>query len=138
MKISERRKEPRYLCFGQVKLNRLPGAILPGRIIDLSLGGCLIAMQRPAPVSQGSVVELTIQTRGTALRMIGIITFLGRQAPRWMGISFKKMSKRGELQLMEIIAELEAIPAPDRNLCLPKKSGAFDVTTAPPITVSDL
>jgi len=122
MKISERRKEPRYLCFGQVKLNRLPGAILTGRIIDLSLGGCLIAMQRPAPLSQGSVVELTIQTRGTALRMIGIITFLGRQAPRWMGISFKTLSKRGQSQLTELIAELEAIPAPDRNLCFPKRA----------------
>lgn len=137
MTASERRKEPRYLCFGQVKLNRLPGAILPGRIIDLSLGGCLIAMQRPAPVSQGSIVELTIQTRGTALRMIGVITFVGRQAPRWMGISFEKMSKRGQLQLAEVIAELEAIPAPDRNLSVSKKSRAFGVSLATAIAVSD-
>ena len=107
MELMERRKEPRYLCLGQVKLIRLPGIVWTGRILDLSLGGCLIEIRSLVYVSRGAVVELTVQTRGTALRMLGKITFGGRLASGRIGISFTRLSKGGERRLAELIAELD-------------------------------
>src|SRR6185312_14811057 len=115
MELAERRKEPRYFCLGQVKLIRLPGIVWAGRVLDLSLGGCLIEIRSLVDVSRGSVVELTVQTRGTALRMLGMVTFVGKLASGRIGISFTRLSKRGQRQLTELITELEAVPAWNRN-----------------------
>lgn len=115
MELVERRKEPRYFCLGQVKLIRLPGIVWAGRVLDLSLGGCLIEIRSLVDVSRGSVVELTVQTRGTALRMVGMVTFVGKLTSGRIGISFTRLSKRGQRQLTELITELEAVPAWNRN-----------------------
>lgn len=116
----ERRKEPRYVCFGQVKLDRTrPGIILRGRIIDLSLGGCLIQMQLPLDVCPGAAVELTIQAKGTPLRMMGSIKSAGKQSSGLIGISFTKLSARGRFELNELIAELGATHACNRNSLYP-------------------
>ncbi|HEV2710807.1 MAG TPA: PilZ domain-containing protein [Edaphobacter sp.] len=104
----ERRREPRYLCLGQVKLIRLPGIVWTGRVLDLSLGGCLIEIRSLVYVSRGSVVELTVQSKGTALRMLGKVTFGGQLASGRIGISFTGLSRGGQRRLTELIAELEA------------------------------
>lgn len=108
MKLTERRKQPRYLCLGQVKLIRLPGIVWSGRILDLSLGGCLIEIRSLVYVSRGSVVELTVQTRGTALRMLGKVTFGGKLASGRIGISFTRLTSGGQRQLTDLIVELAA------------------------------
>jgi hypothetical protein len=118
----ERRKEPRFLCFGQVKLDRTrPGVILRGRVIDLSLGGCLIQMQSPVDVCPDAAVELTIQARGTPLRMMGNIKSAGKQLSGLIGISFTKLSARGRFELNELIAELGATHARNRNDLYPAR-----------------
>jgi hypothetical protein len=112
----ERRKEARYVCFGQVKLDRTrPGIILRGRVVDLSLGGCLIQMQSPVDVCPGASVELTIQAKGTPLRMMGSIKSAGEQSSGLIGISFTRLSSRGRFELKELIAELGASHARNRN-----------------------
>jgi PilZ domain-containing protein len=123
MDLTERRREPRYLCLGQVKLIRLPGIVWTGRVLDLSLGGCLVEIRSLVYVSRGSVVELTIQTRGTALRMLGKVTFGGRLASGRIGISFTRMSNGGERRLAELIAELEAPVARNRMASLKRQCG---------------
>jgi hypothetical protein len=115
MELLERRKEPRYLCFGQVKLNRLPGLVRTGRIIDLSLSGCLIEVRLPVYVSEGCAVELALQMKGIALRMLGEVTFVGNPRPGLVGISFVRLSERGQIQLREVIAELGLTPSRNRN-----------------------
>jgi hypothetical protein len=115
MELQERRKEARYLCFGQVKLHRIPGIVRSGRIIDLSLGGCLIEMRSPVSVSQGAAIELAVQMKGAALRMLGNVSFIDRPRPGLIGISFVRLSERGQLQLSELVAELGLVPACNRN-----------------------
>ncbi|GGG77444.1 PilZ domain-containing protein [Edaphobacter dinghuensis] len=115
MELQERRKEARYLCFGQVKLNRIPGIVRSGRIIDLSRGGCLIEIRLPVYVSQGAAVELVVQMKGIALRMLGNVAFVDRSRPGLIGISFVRLSERGQMQLSELVAELGLVPARNRN-----------------------
>lgn len=115
MELQERRKEARYLCFGQVKLNRIPGIVRAGRIIDLSRGGCLIEIRLPVYVSQGSAIELTVQMKGIALRVLGNVAFVDRVRPGLIGISFVRLSERGQMQLSELVAELGMVPARNRN-----------------------
>lgn len=115
MELLERRKEARYLCFGQVKLHRIPGLVRSGRIIDLSLGGCLIEIRSPVYVSHGSAVELAVQMKGVALRASGNVSFIDRPRPGLIGISFVRLSERGQWQLSELIAELGSAPARNRN-----------------------
>lgn len=115
MELLERRKEARYLCFGQVKLHRIPGIVRSGRIIDLSRGGCLIEIRSPIYVSQGVVIELVVQMKGAALRMSGKVTFVDKPRPGLIGISFVRLSERGQLQLSELVTELGLIPARNRN-----------------------
>lgn len=115
MELSERRKEARYLCFGQVKLNRISGIVRLGRIIDLSRGGCLIEIRLPVYVSQGSAIELSVQMKGIALRMLGNVAFVDRARPGLIGISFVRLSERGQLQLSELVSELGLTPARNRN-----------------------
>jgi hypothetical protein len=115
MELLERRKEARYLCFGQVKLHRIPGIVRAGRIIDLSLGGCLIEMRSPIYVSQGTAIELGVQMKGVTLRMLGNVTFVDRPRPGLIGISFVRLSERGRWQLSELVTELGSVPARNRN-----------------------
>jgi hypothetical protein len=115
MELLERRKEARYLCFGQVKLNRIPGIVRSGRIIDLSHGGCLIELRLPLYVSQGCSIELTVQMKGIALRVLGNVAFVDRSRPGLIGISFVRLSERGQVQLSELVAELGLAPARNRN-----------------------
>lgn len=117
MELVERRKEARYLCFGQVKLHRIPGIVRSGRIIDLSLSGCLIEIRSPVYVSHGSAIELVVQMKGASLRMAGVVTFVDRPRPGLIGISFVRLSDRGQLQLSELVTELGLVPARNRN-CL--------------------
>jgi len=115
MELQERRKEARYLCFGQVKLNRIPGIVRSGRIIDLSCGGCLIELRLPVYVSQGSAIELAVQMKGVSLRMAGNVAFVDRARPGLIGISFVRLSERGQVQLSELVSELGLAPARNRN-----------------------
>jgi hypothetical protein len=115
MELQERRKEARYLCFGQVKLNRIPGIVRSGRIIDLSRGGCLIELRLPVYVSQGSAIELAVQMKGVSLRMAGNVAFVDRSRPGLIGISFVRLSERGQVQLSELVTELGLTPARNRN-----------------------
>ena len=115
MELLERRKEARYLCFGQVKLHRLPGLVRSGRIIDLSLSGCLIEMRSPAYVSQGAAIELAVQMKGVGLRVAGSVAFVDGPRPGLIGISFARLSERGQGQLSELVAELGLVPARNRN-----------------------
>jgi hypothetical protein len=115
MELLERRKEARYLCFGQVKLNRIPGLVRSGRIIDLSLNGCLIEIRLPVYVSQGCAIELAVQMKGVSLRMAGNVAFVDRARPGQLGISFVRLSERGQVQLSELVAELGLAPARNRN-----------------------
>lgn len=111
MEQTERRKDPRYLCLGHVTLIRLPGISWTGRILDLSLGGCLIEIRSFVYAAPGSAVELTVQTGGAALRMMGKICFADKPAPGRIGISFTQLTKRGRRELATLIAELEAVHA---------------------------
>jgi hypothetical protein len=115
MESQERRKEARYLCFGQVKLNRIPGIVRSGRIIDLSRGGCLIEIRLPVYVSQGCSIELAVQMKGVSLRMAGSVAFVDRSRPGLIGISFVRLSERGQVQLSELVSELGLAPARNRN-----------------------
>jgi hypothetical protein len=115
MDFLERRKEARYICYGQVRMNRIPGVARSGRIVDLSRGGCLIEMRLPIYVSQGTAVELSVQTKGIALRMQGKVAFVDRTRPGQIGISFERLTERGQAQLSELVAEFGMNPARNRN-----------------------
>lgn len=106
MDKTDRRKEGRYICSGRVTMNPIPGAIHRGRIVNISLGGCLIELQSPLSLSRNSLVELTIQAKGIGLRVQGNVMAARRRAPACVSISFSRLSSRSSFALHELIGEL--------------------------------
>lgn len=105
----ELRTAPRFACSGTAKIDALGGLPgQPGKIRDLSLGGCLLELQKPKTFQHGSVIELTLQSRGTVFRVMGNVT--ERPDQTLIGVKFLKLSTRGQLELEELIADLEAGP----------------------------
>jgi hypothetical protein len=115
MTNSEQRSDPRYTCLGQVAIDRAPGLKpFPGRLIDLSLGGCRIASGMPGEFRLNSEIEFVIERGVTVFRVRGAV----RSADAYtgeIGIEFTAITMRGRIDLKEMIEELKQCDAQDRN-----------------------
>jgi len=85
---AERRLFPRRSCRIEAEVS-IPGSTieLPGRVTDISLGGCFVEMLTPLPVD--TVIELKLTTDDTTLRASGNVR--SSQTGLGMGVAFTSM-----------------------------------------------
>jgi len=101
---SERRRSPRFSCGGQAKIICLPsdGTLLPGRIRDLSLGGC--SVETVSPLGWGARAEVLVQINTSSFRALSQVRAL--HGPYGIGMQFLHLSPGGQDMLVELIREL--------------------------------
>ena len=78
---------------------------IPGRIVDVSLGGCRIRSQERFPVGIDRRVEVEFTLDGLPFRLAGVVQAL--HDPRTIGIRLLDLSERKREQLAALMAELE-------------------------------
>jgi len=117
----ERRRNPRYNCGGRAKIVRLPsdGILRPGRIHDLSLGGC--CLETTSPLECGVMAEVLLRVNTSCFRAIGQVRGL-RDGMR-ICMEFHRLSSRGRDMLAELIEQLAALQSTIDKM---KSSGRTD------------
>jgi hypothetical protein len=105
----ERRRSPRFSCDGQAQITRLPsnGIFVPGKIRDLSLGGCRV--ESALPIEFGAQAEIVARVNHASFRAVGEVRAMpgGSRAC----IEFVRLSSGGKDMLADLIAELERLQA---------------------------
>jgi hypothetical protein len=105
---TENRQVKRYRYRGQAILRRLDeGESLPARILNLSLRGCLLRLPDLSDFAVGALVDLGVSTSLATFRALGSIRHCSHRR-RLLGISFVNLTRRGEAELLDLIADLEA------------------------------
>ena len=103
----ERRAQQRLPVDTSVVIHMVrAGSELPGRILDLSLGGCRIRTAEPFPVGIYTRVESEFHVQGLPFRLAGVIQAIHDRGRLLVGIRFLDMSERKREQLQQLIAEL--------------------------------
>lgn len=85
------------------------GSYLPCRILDLSLGGCRLYMDRRFLAGIFVRVELVFQLCGTQQRISGVTQWTNGN--RLVGIRFLDVSDRKHAQLVELLGEVMERPS---------------------------
>lgn len=113
-----RRAAPRYSCAGDAEIV-VPGCGLrfPGRIANLSTGGCLIEAR--CSLERGTSVELWMVAEGMPLRVPANLIVRRNDG---VGFRFGQIGARRLDQIRALIAELEA-EAIKENPAPPEESG---------------
>jgi hypothetical protein len=117
---AERRKESRFPVDGAAVLLLLhPGVRLRGRILDLSLHGCQFRTDDCFPIGIHHRAEIEFHLDGLPFRLAGVTQSIHDRHK--VGVLFLDVSERKREQLIDLIAEIEALqqrlasPAPDDN-----------------------
>jgi PilZ domain len=99
-----RPRAPRFQCGGLATMSRLPsnGIFLPGKLLDLSIGGCCV--DTTLPVECGVRTELVVHVNTASFRAVGEVRSVRRQSEAC--IQFIYLSKGGKNLLAELVAEL--------------------------------
>jgi len=101
----EQRRYPRVGCTGTAGVQLAAGEeFYPAKIVNLSAGGCLMVLQKPQPLPQDTLVELTFHINNLPFRVQGQV-----KAPRSdtrVGFEFPQLSKRVQRQLEDLVDEL--------------------------------
>ena len=105
----DRRHSPRFKCGGEAKISRLPsdGIFVPGKIFDLSLGGCCV--DTTLPVDLGVRAEMVVRVNAASFRAVGEVRAIrGRSGA---GIEFVHLSAGGKHMLADLVTELARLQA---------------------------
>ena len=106
-RTSERRQTKRYRFRGDAKVRQLETErSLPGRVLDLSARGCLLQMPDLSAFAVDTLVDMSVNTGWVSFRALGSVRHVNLNHWR-IGISFVKLTRRGESELLELIADLE-------------------------------
>jgi hypothetical protein len=110
----ERRRNPRFNCGGLARISFLPsdGIFLPGKIRDLSLGGC--CLDTILPIEYGSRAEVLVRVNAASFRAVGIVKAL--RSDSVAGIEFVRLSTGGKELLADLVSELARLRAVIDNL----------------------
>jgi len=104
---SEKRQNKRYRYRGDAKVRQLESELsLSGRILDLSARGCLLQMPNLPEFAVDTLVDMCVNTGWVSFRALGSVRHCNLIHWR-IGISFLKLTRRGESELLELIADLE-------------------------------
>jgi hypothetical protein len=102
----ERRRNPRYKCAGiacvQIVADEPP---CPARIVNLSMGGCMIVLQKPQCLSKDMLVELSFDINHLPFRVRGQVKAI--RSDRMIGFHFPQLRERARYGLKDLIEELK-------------------------------
>jgi PilZ domain len=105
----DRRGGPRFSCGGHATISCLPsdGIFLPGKIRDLSLGGCCV--DTALPIDCGVRAELVVRVNAASFRAVGEVRAIrGRSG---VCLEFVRLSPGGKDMLADLIKELARLQA---------------------------
>jgi c-di-GMP-binding flagellar brake protein YcgR len=106
----ERRAYPRHAVDCAAVVFPVSGSVqIPGKLSDLSLGGCLVIAEQRYTAGILVRVEVQFQLRGIAFRIVGV-TVGGREAKSF-AVRFLDMSPRRRHELAEVLEEVAAANA---------------------------
>ncbi|MBZ5612614.1 MAG: PilZ domain-containing protein [Acidobacteriia bacterium] len=107
--IDDRRDSPRFSCGGHATISRLPsdGIILPGKIRDLSLGGCCV--ETTSPIAPGVRAELVLRVNAASFRAVGEVRAIRGHSGACL--EFVLLSAGGKGVLADLITELARLQA---------------------------
>jgi hypothetical protein len=105
----DRRASPRFSCGGQVAISCLPseGIVLPGKIRDLSLGGCCV--DTTLPIARGARAELFVRVNAASFRAVGEVRAI--RAHSGACLEFVQLSAGGKGVLADLVRELARLQA---------------------------
>jgi len=115
----ERRRSARFTCGGDAKISRLPsdGIFLPGKILDLSLGGCCV--DTAVPIHFGVRAEILVRVNAAAFRAVGEVKAIRGSSAA--GIEFVQISAGGKDMLAELVEQLTRLRAVMKKLKLARR-----------------
>ncbi|HZB88405.1 MAG TPA: PilZ domain-containing protein [Terracidiphilus sp.] len=109
---ANRRAHPRHPVETSVLLHMIDvGARLSGRVLNLSLGGCLIRTDDSFPTGIFRKIEAEFSVDGIPFRLPGVTQNIRER--RFVGIRFLNLSDRKQEQLLRLMREIEQSNAPD-------------------------
>jgi hypothetical protein len=116
---SERRSTQRAHCEGPADVQKLPavGETIPGKIENLSEGGCLIELGVEVVLKLNQSVEVSFEVNQMPFRIRAMVRSL--QSNTKIGFQFCDMSERARGRLQDLIEELRA----DRPIAKPLPLG---------------
>jgi len=100
----DRRQSPRVRCGGLANIVTLPseGLSVPGKVLNLSFGGCGIETDFPPPA--GTRVEIMLRVNAASIRVLGEVRV--QRGPHVVGVEFLLLSACGKSLLEDLIREL--------------------------------
>jgi c-di-GMP-binding flagellar brake protein YcgR len=105
VELEQKRRHPRLECSGSARLYLLgEGLELPGRILDLSVEGCLVVLEEPMVLHADTVVELSFSVKQLPFRVRAQVKV--KRSETTIGFQFLEISRRARGQLGELIEEL--------------------------------
>ncbi len=133
-KPSDRRSAPRLSVDGLASLFLVKhGSSVPCRVVDLSMGGCLLETQKQLLAGIQLRVEVTFKVRGLAFRFNGVTQWTdGRQR---IGIRFVDVTSRRKDELVELLREVEQENA-EKAAAQASEAGAIEEQAPEEITVA--
>lgn len=102
----ELRKSPRLQCSGQAGVQTLPACEkpCPAKIMNLSIGGCLMEFERPLTLVMDEIVELIFCVNHMPFRVRGKVRAIHSET--LVGFQFPLLSDRIRRQLEDLVGEL--------------------------------
>ena len=106
---NDRRRSARFKCGGEAKISRLPsdGIFVPGKIFDLSLGGCCV--DTTLPVDLGVRTEMVVRVNAASFRAVGEVRAI--RSHFGAGIEFVHLSAGGKHTLADLVREMARLQA---------------------------
>jgi hypothetical protein len=102
----ERRRNPRYQCAGSACVRIAANEPLyAARIVNLSMGGCLIVLAKPQNLSKDMLVELSFAVNHLPFRVRGQVKTIRHD--RMVGFHFPQLRERTRYGLEDLIEELK-------------------------------
>lgn len=107
--IDDRRESPRFSCGGHATISRLPsdGIILPGKVRDLSLGGCCV--ETTLLIAPGVRAELVLRVNAASFRAVGEVRAIRGHSGACL--EFVLLSASGKGVLADLVTELAKLQA---------------------------
>ena len=134
----EKRQTKRYRFRGDAKVRQLETELaLTGRILDLSERGCLLQMPSLSDFAIDTLVDMSVNTGWVSFRALGSVRHINLNHWR-IGISFVKLTRRGEAELLELISDLEKAEEAGRSGVLEISIARHKASPAPRLDAHDL
>jgi hypothetical protein len=107
-KDEELRTSPRLQCSGTAGIQMLPiiDDPTPAKILNLSIGGCLMELERPLTVAIDDTAELIFCVNNWPFRVRGKVRAI--RSEKLIGFQFPQLNDRIKRQLEDLIGEMIA------------------------------